>query len=74
MPGFYLKGMLVWFGVHSHHIGFYPTGEGIETFKEELSSYKWAKGTVRFPLDQPIPYELISKIVKYRVAVNLKKK
>ncbi len=74
MPGFYLNGMLVWFGVHKQHIGFYPTGSGIEAFKEELSGYKSSKGAVQFPLDKPMPYELISKIVKFRVAENLKKK
>lgn len=73
MPGFYQKGNLVWFGVHTHHIGFYPTGSGIEVFKEELSAYNVSKGAVQFPLDKPIPYELISKMVKFRVAENLKK-
>ncbi len=73
MPSFYLKGNLVWFGAFRHHIGFYPTGAGIEAFKKELAIYKGAKGTVQFPLDQPIPYKLISKIVKFRVAENLKK-
>lgn len=73
MPAFYLKGTLVWFGAHQRHIGFYPTGSGIEAFKAELSAYKSSKGAVQFPLDKPMPYELISKIVKYRVAENLKK-
>jgi uncharacterized protein YdhG (YjbR/CyaY superfamily) len=73
MPGFYQNGMLVWFGGHQKHIGFYPTGEGIEAFKDELSGYKTSKGAVQFPLDQPIPYELIRKIVRHRVAKNLKK-
>jgi uncharacterized protein YdhG (YjbR/CyaY superfamily) len=73
MPAFYQKGNLVWFGVHTHHIGFYPTAEGIEAFKDELSAYKSSKGAVQFPLDQPIPYELISRIVKHRVAQNTKK-
>jgi len=73
MPGFYLKGSLVWFGSHTNHIGFYPTGQGIEAFKAELSPYKTSKGAVQFPLDKPIPYDLIRKIVKYRVAENLKK-
>jgi uncharacterized protein YdhG (YjbR/CyaY superfamily) len=73
MPAFYLKGNLVYFGVHKHHIGFYPTGSGVEAFKEELSAYKGSKGAVQFPFDEPIPYELISKIVKFRVAENLKK-
>ncbi|NJD60210.1 MAG: hypothetical protein C3F13_06440 [Anaerolineales bacterium] len=74
MPGFYLKGMLVWFAGHKNHIGFYPTGEGIEAFKGELLPYKFSKGAVQFPLDQPIPYDLIRKMVKYRVEQNLKKK
>lgn len=73
MPGFYLNGMLVWFGAHKNHIGFYPTGAGVAAFKEELSAYKMAKGSVQFPLDKPMPYALIRKIVKYRVAENRKK-
>ena len=73
MPTFYLRGNLVHFAAHSHHIGFYPTPSGIEAFKEELSVYESSKGAVQFPLDKSMPYELISKIVKYRVAENLKK-
>jgi uncharacterized protein YdhG (YjbR/CyaY superfamily) len=73
IPGYYLHGMLVWFAGHEHYIGFYPTGSGIEAFKEELSGYKWSKGAVQFPLDQPIPYELIRKMVRFRIAENLKK-
>jgi uncharacterized protein YdhG (YjbR/CyaY superfamily) len=73
MPGFFLSGALVWFGVHAHHIGFYPTGEGIAAFRQELSGYKTSKGAVQFPLDQPIPFDLIRKIVKHRLAENLKK-
>jgi len=72
MPAFYLSGMLVWFAGYKHHIGFYPKGSGIEAFKEELSGYKWAKGSVQFPLDEPIPYELIRRIVRFRVTENLK--
>jgi len=74
MPGFYLHGMLVWFGGHKNHIGFYPTGEGVEAFQNQLAGYKMSKGAVQFPLDQPIPYELIRKIVKHRMEENLKKK
>ena len=74
MPGFYLNGMLVWFGGHKNHIGFYPTGEGVAAFTNELAGYKMSKGAVQFPLDQPFPYDLIKKIVKHRVAENLKKK
>jgi uncharacterized protein YdhG (YjbR/CyaY superfamily) len=73
MPGFHLNGMLVWFAPHDDYIGFYPTGEGIEAFKKELAAYKGTKGSAHFPLDEPMPYELIRKIVKYRVAQNLKK-
>jgi uncharacterized protein YdhG (YjbR/CyaY superfamily) len=73
MPGFYQNGMLVWFGGHQSHVGFYPTGEGIEVFKHELSGFKTSKGAVQFPLDQPIPYDLIRKIVIYRVEKNQRK-
>jgi Uncharacterized conserved protein len=73
MPGYYLDGSLVWFGAHKHHIGFYPKPSGTEAFKAELSAYKMTKGAVQFPLDEPMPYELISKIVKFRVSENLKK-
>lgn len=73
MPAFLLNGILVWFAAHKHHVGFYPKGTAIEAFKEELSTYKRAKGSVQFPLDRPIPYELVSKIVKFRVAENLKR-
>jgi len=70
MPGFDLNGSLVWFAAYPRHIGFYPKPSGIEAFKEELSAYKGAKGSVQFPLDKPMPYELISKIVRFRVAEN----
>jgi uncharacterized protein YdhG (YjbR/CyaY superfamily) len=73
MPGFAYHGALVWFGAHTHHVGFYPTGAGIEAFKQELSAYKTSKGAVQFPLDQPIPYDLIRRIVKFKLAENLKK-
>ena len=73
MPAFYQRGNLVWFGAHKHHIGFYPTPAGIEAFREELAPYKQSKGAVQFPLDQPMPYDLIGRIVRFRVAENLKK-
>ena len=73
MPAFSDHGTLVWFGAFKHHIGFYPTGSGIEAFQEELSGYKQSKGAVQFPLDKPIPYDLIGKIVKYRLTENRKK-
>jgi uncharacterized protein YdhG (YjbR/CyaY superfamily) len=72
IPTFTLKGNLVHFAAFEKHIGFYPTPTGIEQFNKELSVYEGAKGSVKFPLDQPIPYDLISKIVKFRVAENLK--
>ncbi|MFL6562163.1 MAG: iron chaperone [Bacillus sp. (in: firmicutes)] len=73
MPTFALHGNLVYFAAYKKHIGFYPTSSGIAAFQQELSEYKGAKGSVQFPLDMPIPYELISKIVKFRVAENIKK-
>lgn len=73
MPTFALHGNLVHFAAYPKHIGFYPTPSGINAFKDELSGYKGAKGSVQFPIDKPMPYELISKIVTFRVAENLKK-
>ncbi len=71
MPTFYLKGNLVHFAAFKEHIGFYPVPTGIEKFKKELSVYKQGKGSVQFPLDQPMPYDLITKIVKFRVKESL---
>ena len=73
MPTFVLNGNLVHFAAFKHHIGFYPVPSGIEAFKKELSVYKGAKGSVQFPFDQPMPLELISKIVKFRLTENLQK-
>ncbi len=73
MPTFELHGNLVHFAAFKNHIGFYPTPNGIDAFKEELSVYKGAKGSIQFPLNEPMPYELISKIVKFRVAENIQK-
>ena len=73
MPTFVLNGNLVHFAAFKHHIGFYPVPSGIEAFKKELSVYKGAKGSVQFPLDQPMPLELITQIVKFRVSENMKK-
>ncbi len=68
LPTFKLnKKNLVHFGAWEKHIGFYPTPSGIEAFKKELSKYKGAKGSLQFPLDEPMPYDLVEKIVKYRV-------
>jgi uncharacterized protein YdhG (YjbR/CyaY superfamily) len=73
IPTFTLKGNLVHFAAFKKHIGFYPTSTGIEVFKKELSAYEGAKGSVKFPLDKPIPFDLISKIVTYRVKENLER-
>jgi uncharacterized protein YdhG (YjbR/CyaY superfamily) len=73
MPTFTLKGNLVHFAAYKKHIGLYPAPSGIEKFKDELSAYKGAKGSVRFPLNQPIPYNLIGEIVKFRVQENLER-
>src|SRR5829696_5772324 len=71
MPTFTLKGNLVHFAAFKNHIGFYPAPQGIEEFKEELSAYKGAKGSVQLPYDKPIPFDLISRIVQFRVKNNL---
>ncbi len=68
MPTYYLKGNLVHFAAYKNHIGFYPTPAGIDAFKDELSDYKSAKGSVQFPIDKPIPFELIKRIVEFRVS------
>lgn len=73
MPAFTLHGPLVYFGAFKSHIGFYATPTGHEAFKEELSPYKQGKGSVQFPLDKPLPLDLISRIVKFRVAENIAK-
>jgi uncharacterized protein YdhG (YjbR/CyaY superfamily) len=73
MPTFTLHGNLVHFAAFKKHIGFYPAPSGIEAFRDELSAYEGAKGSVQFPLDKPIPYNLITKIVKFRVKENLAK-
>ncbi|MDF2605976.1 MAG: hypothetical protein K0S34_166 [Bacillales bacterium] len=73
MPTFYLFGNLVHFGAFKNHIGFYPTPSGITSFDEELAQYNRAKGSVNFPMHKPIPYDLIYKIVRFRVVENLQK-
>jgi uncharacterized protein YdhG (YjbR/CyaY superfamily) len=73
MPTFKLNGNLVHFAAFKHHIGFFPTPSGLESFKNELAPYNGSKGGVQFPLDQPIPYDLVEKITKLRVKQNLAK-
>jgi len=74
MPAFKLNGNLVWFGAFKNHIGFYPRESAIEEFKEKLTGYEVSKvqGTVKFPLDKPMPLDLIKEMVKFRVKENLK--
>lgn len=74
MPTFYLNGNLVHFAAFKSHIGFYPTSSGIEAFTSELTNYKYSKGAVQFPLEEPLPIELIKKIVRFRVEENINKK
>jgi uncharacterized protein YdhG (YjbR/CyaY superfamily) len=74
MPTFRLNGNLVHFAAFKNHIGFYPTPTGIEAFTEELSAYEGAKGSVKFPMDQPLPLALIRRIVEYRVKENVERK
>jgi uncharacterized protein YdhG (YjbR/CyaY superfamily) len=73
MPTFYLNGNLVHFAAHTSHIGFYPAPSGIEAFKRELAGYKNSKGAVQFPINEPLPLDLVTKIVKFRVEENQKK-
>jgi uncharacterized protein YdhG (YjbR/CyaY superfamily) len=74
MPTFFLNGNLVHFAAYSRHIGFYPAPSGISKFKAEVSGYKNAKGSVQFPIDEPLPLDLIRKIVQFRVEENRNKK
>lgn len=73
MPTFKLNGNLVHFAAHKNHIGFYPAPSGIDAFKMELKGYVTSKGAIQFPIDQPIPFNTIKKIVEFRVAENLGK-
>jgi uncharacterized protein YdhG (YjbR/CyaY superfamily) len=73
MPAYKLKGILVYFAGHKNHIGFYPAASGVATFEKELSGYTTSKGTVQFPLDKPLPVDLIKMMVEFRVKENLQK-
>ena len=74
IPTFQLNGNLVHFAAFKDHIGFFPTSSGVDAFQKELSGYETSKGTIRFPLDKPIPFDLIRKMVKFRVKENLERK
>ena len=73
MPTFYLKGNLAHFAAYKKHIGFYPTPSGISKFQNEIKGYKNSKGAVQFPIDKPLPLELIKRIVEFRVKENSQK-
>lgn len=73
MPTFILNGNLVHFAAYKNHIGFYPAPNGIDAFIDELAVYRTGKGTIQFPIDKPIPFDLITKVVKFRVEENLQK-
>lgn len=73
MPAYMLHGPLVYFAAYKKHIGFYPTPSGISAFKDELADYKSSKGAVQFPISKPLPFDLIRRMVKYRVEANQQK-
>ena len=70
IPGYKYYGMLIFFSAWKEHISIYPAPRTDESFKKELAVYKGGKGTVQFPLDKPIPYDLIKRITRFRVKVN----
>lgn len=73
MPTYFLEGNLVHFAAYKNHIGFYPAPSGLEAFEKDIAKYKHSKGAVQFSINKPIPLALISRIVKYRVKINLEK-
>jgi uncharacterized protein YdhG (YjbR/CyaY superfamily) len=73
MPAFKMNGVLVYYAAYKGHIGFYPTSTPIEVFKNELTPYKYSKGAIQFPINQPMPFDLIGRIVKFRVQADMEK-
>ncbi|HRH64760.1 MAG TPA: DUF1801 domain-containing protein [Bacteroidia bacterium] len=73
MPGFKFYGMLSWFAAYKNHIGFYPKPKTIIDFRHKLEAYEISKGTIRFPLNKPVPVKLVAEIIKHRVKENLQK-
>jgi len=73
MPAYKLNGILVYFAGYKKHIGFYPGASAIKTFAKEIAVYKWAKGSIQFPLDKPLPLALVGRIVKFRVKEDAEK-
>jgi uncharacterized protein YdhG (YjbR/CyaY superfamily) len=74
MPAFRHNSMLVWYGAHTQHIGFYPRTSAMAAFRDDLTAYKTSKGAIQFPIDKPIPAALVKKIVKFRLDENARKK
>lgn len=70
MPAYKQAGVLVYFAAYKNHIGFYPTASGIVAFQDEISNYKSSKGAIQFPINEPMPLDLIESIVKYRIEAN----
>jgi uncharacterized protein YdhG (YjbR/CyaY superfamily) len=73
MPTFYLNGNLIHFAAFTGHYGFFPNPSGIDAFEEALASYRTGKGTLCFPFDKPLPWDIIRKVVRFRVRENLNK-
>ncbi len=73
MPAYDYHGILVYFAGYKNHIGFYPSGSGIEAFQHEFGPYKWSKGALQLPLDQPLPADLITRMVAFRIQYNLER-
>jgi uncharacterized protein YdhG (YjbR/CyaY superfamily) len=73
MPAYKMNGILVYFAGTKSHIGFYPTGSGVAQFQHDLTGYSVSKGTIRFPIAQPLPVELIKRIVRFRLEENREK-
>jgi len=73
IPTFNFHGYLIYFAAYKNHIGVYPAPRGVEGFKKDLARYGAGKGTLRFPLDEPVPYDLITKIVEFRAKQNVEK-
>jgi uncharacterized protein YdhG (YjbR/CyaY superfamily) len=73
MPTFYLNGNLVHFAAFKDHYGFFPSPSGIDAFEKELAPYRSGKGTLRFPIDKPIPWDIIQKVIQFRVKENSNK-
>ncbi len=73
MPAFKLNSVFVYFAGYKNHIGFYPTSTGIKNFEKEFAKYKWSKGAIQFPIDEPLPIPLITKMVKYKIKEDKEK-